>query len=112
MASPEQHQDGQENEEGKCGAALGQNQGIDSVDLMEAGKAAGKGSAAEGGGDAPEKCGGGDVEVAADGLASVGAQPCRLQQKLAEPCSAGQPRAAVPTWSISISGCRFWARGG
>ena len=40
MASAEQHQDGQENEKGKCGAALGENQGINSVDLMEAGKAA------------------------------------------------------------------------
>ena len=90
MASPEQHQDGQENEEGKCGAALGENQGIDGVDLVEAGQAAGEGGAAEGGGDAPEERGGGDVQVAADGLAGWVRNVGRLQQKLAELCSAGQ----------------------
>ena len=75
---------GKQNEEGKCGAALGENQGIDGIDLMEAGKAAGEGGAAEGGGDAPEERGGGDVEIAADGLAVWFAQGGRLQQNAAE----------------------------
>ena len=129
MASPEQHQNGEENEKGKRGATLGENQGIDGIDLVKAGQAAGEGGAAEGGGDAPEECGGGDVDVAADGLAvrfaqagrlqQTAAEPSlgrtaeggcphvvratrniahvgRLQQKLAELCSAGQPGAAAP----------------
>ena len=43
------------------GAALGKNQGIDGSDGVEAGKAAGEGGAAEGGGDSPEERGGGNV---------------------------------------------------
>ena len=100
MASPEQHHDGQENKKGKRGAALGKNQGIDGVDLVEAGKAAGEGGAAEGGRDAPEEGGGGDVEVAADGLAGLVRASWQITTKtFAELCSAGRARAPAPTWS-------------
>jgi len=46
LVSPEQPQDREKHEEGKRGATLGQNQGIDGADGVEAGQAAGEGSAA------------------------------------------------------------------
>ena len=77
------------------------NQGIDGADGVEAGNAAGEGGAAQGGGDAPEERGGGDVEVAAERFAGCRAT-CRLQQKLAELCSAGRAGAPAPTWAVAL----------